>query len=362
MFKSSRYCLNSLGAHLIIKKPTIDDVAALSSVGRTTVSRVLNGGQNVRDIVRERVLAAVKTLDYKVNLQARSLASGSNKVIALIYSSNLESEPNSYYHSGLELGALRACTDSGYQLQTHAINQDSADYYDKILRIADKSRFDGLIISPPFCDDIKLLNALIEKDCPFVCISAGNIAAKSAHSIGIDEEMAGYEIAKYLLRLGHKSFGYILGLQGHISAQQRYSGYVRAIEEVGIEVKDQILERGNFTFKSGIEIAQNILTRPNPPSALIFANDDMAAGALFSAHKLGIKVPQDLSVVGFDDTPVSEIVWPPLTTVHQPLKAIGQQSVQILLKKMSGINGVEIPLQTIVPFRLQIRESTSGVQ
>lgn len=346
---------------MITKRPTIDDVAALSSVGRTTVSRVLNGSQNVSEIVRERVLAAVKTLDYKVNLQARSLASGSNKIIALIYSSNLDSEPNSYYHSGLELGALRACTDSGYQLQTHAINQNNADYFEKVLTIADKTRFDGLIISPPFCDDMKLLDALIEKDCPFVCIAAGTTAAQTAHSIGIDEEKAGYEIAKYLLRLGHRHFGYILGLEGHISAQQRFAGYKRAIEEFNLNVQDQIVERGNFTFKSGIEIAQSILTRPNPPSALIFANDDMAAGALFSAHKLGIKVPQDLSVVGFDDTPVSEIVWPPLTTVHQPLKEIGQQSVEILLKKMSGINGINIPKQTIVPFRLQIRESTSDI-
>lgn len=109
-------------------KPTIDDVARLADVGRTTVSRVLNNGPHVRPEIRERVMRAVRQLDFKVNLQARNLAGGSSRQIVLIYASSVDSEPNSYYQSGLELGAIRGCANHGFQLSTQAINPDSADY------------------------------------------------------------------------------------------------------------------------------------------------------------------------------------------------------------------------------------------
>ena len=131
------------------RKPTIDDVAALSGVGRATVSRVLNGGPNVRDEVRARVFEAVEKLQYKVNMQARFLAGGRTQVLGLIYASDLDSEPNSFYHSGLELGALRACTDMGFQLVMHTVNQHSLTRATRIIEFVDQSRCDGLILTPP---------------------------------------------------------------------------------------------------------------------------------------------------------------------------------------------------------------------
>ena len=343
-------------------KPTIDDVAALSGVARATVSRVLNGGPNVREEVRERVLKAVEKLQYKVNMQARFLAGGRTQVLALVYASDLDSEPNSFYHSGLELGALRACAETGFQLLMHTVNQHSLSKTEKILELIDRRSCDGLILTPPFSDDVALLRELTARNFPVVCISPGRAAQKIAAGVGIDDEVAGYELTRYMISLGHRRFGFIKGLEGHLSAEERFAGFRRALTEAGIPLDSVLAERGNFTFRSGVELTPAILTAKDRPTALICANDDMAVGALFSAHRLGVDVPDQLSVVGFDDTPVSEIIWPPLTTVHQPLKAMGARAVERIVEavKRGKSRPEPAPAQfEIVPHRVVIRESAS---
>ena len=341
------------------KKPTIDDVAAHAKVGRTTVSRVLNNSPSVKPEVRDRVLQSVASLNYKVNMQARSLASNSSNNIALIHASDFDSEPNSYYQSGLELGALRACSDLGYSMQTHTINQNNGEFVNKILQIISDNNYDGVILTPPFSDNLELVSEIKKRRLPIVCISAGKQTRELVPSIGIDDENAGYELAAYLISLGHNRFGYIRGLKGHISAEDRYAGFIRALREADIDPETAIVERGNFTFKSGIEIAQTILSNPKRPSALVCANDDMAAGALLSAHKLGLSIPKDVSIAGFDDTPVSEIVWPPLTTIHQPLKKLGRGAVELLINCINSTAIEQKQKMNIIPFTLQVRESTA---
>lgn len=341
------------------KKPTIDDVAAHAKVGRTTVSRVLNNSPSVKPEVRQRVLNSVKALNYKVNMQARSLASNSSNNIAIIHASNFDSEPNSYYQSGLELGALRACADLGYSMQTYTINQNNGEFVSKILQIISDNNYEGVILTPPFSDNFELVSEIKVRKLPVVCISAGKQTREIVPSIGIDDENAGYELAKYLISLGHDRFGYIRGLKGHISAEDRYAGFIRALSEAKISPETAIVERGNFTFKSGIEISQAILANSNRPSALICANDDMAAGALLSAHKMGLNIPKDISIVGFDDTPVSEIVWPPLTTIHQPLKKLGKGAVELLINCINNTTQEQLHKMNIIPFTLQVRESTA---
>jgi LacI family transcriptional regulator len=343
------------------KKPTIDDVAALSGVGRATVSRVLNGGPNVRQEVRDKVRRAVDALEYKVNIQARFLAGGRTQVLALIYASDLDSEPNSFYHSGLELGALRACTDHGFQLLTQAINQHAQSPTSSVLEMIDARRCDGLVLTPPYSDDLELLQALTDRKVPVVTISPGRQARRIAPGVGIDDEAAGYDLTRYLIALGHRKFGFIKGILGHLSAEERFSGFVRAVSESGGEEDDFISLRGNFTFRSGTELTAKILSAPVRPTALICANDDMAVGALFTAHRMGISIPEQLSVVGFDDTPVSEIIWPPLTTVHQPLKALGYRAFESLLRRIkTGVESPDAPYE-VLDHTVIIRESAGKV-
>lgn len=342
------------------KKPTIDDVAALCGVGRATVSRVINGGPNVRQEVRDKVRRAVEELQYKVNIQARFLAGGRTQVLALIYASDLDSEPNSFYHSGLELGALRACTDHGFQLLTQAANQNTKSAAKSILEMIEARRCDGLLLTPPYSDDLELLQTLRNLKVPVVTISPGEPSRKISAGVGIDDEAASYFLTRHLIELGHTRFGFIKGLKGHLAAEERFTGFMRALAESGLSEADVLTERGNFTFRSGTEMSARILENASRPTALVCANDDMAVGALFSAHRMGISIPNDLSVVGFDDTPVSEIIWPPLTTVHQPLKSLGYRACEILLDMLNKGSQVDAVKYELLDYKVIVRES-SGI-
>ena len=193
------------GAILTARKPTIDDVARQSGVGRTTVSRVLNGGPNVREAVRARVLAAVAALNYRVNPQARSLAGGGSRMLALILASDLEAEPNSFYASALELGALRECLSLGYQLMTRHVPQQSPDRREQVLDLMTTQRCQGLILTPPFADDATLIDEIRRQGCQVATISPGGPGRLVADGVGIDDEAGGYDIARHLLDLGHRS-------------------------------------------------------------------------------------------------------------------------------------------------------------
>lgn len=315
------------------RRPTIDDVASLSGVARVTVSRVINDEPNVRPATRQRVLDAVEQLGYKVNVQARNLAAGNSRQIMLIHESNVDAEPNSYYFSGLELGALTSCAGQGYQLAVQAIEPMSDGGRAQILALVESGRCNGVLLTPPFSDRPDLIKALVAANCPVICVAAGAAVRAAAPSIGIDDERAGYDMARYLLTLGHRRIGYIHGIEGHVSAEGRYAGFTRALREAEIEPDPRITARGNFTFRSGIECCERILAADSV-TAIMCANDDMAAGALLACHKRGLAIPGDLSVVGFDDTPVSDIVWPPLTTVHQPIKEVGRQAASALIRRI----------------------------
>ena len=312
-------------------KPTIDDVALLAGVSRTTVSRVLNNGPNVRPGLRDKVRSAVDALGFKVNVQARNLAGRTSGQIAVVHQSDLDTEPNSYYHAALELGALRGCADHGFQVTTRTVSPDPRTAQQQIRTMFDEQWVAGIILTPPLSDDRVLLADARERGMAIICISADPDAVAAAPVIGIDDFTAGRDIARHLIEFGHRRFGYIHGLPGHRSAERRFAGLCEELAAAGIADALIVEERGTFTFHSGIECAQRILESQPRPTALMCANDDMAAGALLAIHRAGLAIPGDISVTGFDDTPLSEIVWPPLTTVHQPIKQIGHDAANLLV-------------------------------
>jgi LacI family transcriptional regulator len=339
------------------KKPTIDDVAAYSGVARTTVSRVLNGGPNVRPEVRERVQRAVDALDYKINMQARFLAGGASRQLTLVHASALDAEPNSYYHSGLELGALRGCSDRGFMLSTFALDANASNHVDRIVELVESRRSDGVVLTPPFSDDVALVRAVMRLNCPVVCVAGGAEVRKLTAAVGIDDAAAGYAMGRLIADLGHRRIGYIDGPESHMSAAQRLEGLKRALSEAHVASDQLRVERGDFTFRSGIERAEALLSRASM-TALVCANDDMAAGAMLTLHRKGLDIPGDISVCGFDDAPVSEVIWPQLTTAHQPIRRLGQRAVEMLIEAIqSGTGAAEAAFET-VPFRIVERAST----
>jgi LacI family transcriptional regulator len=335
------------------RRSTIDDVAEAAGVARVTVSRVLNNEQNVRPETREKVRRAVEALGYSVNTQARALATGSGRQIMLIHAHSPETEPNSYYDAGLELGALRACLSLGFELVTRAIDPSSDDRAGLLDSIFRRDRPIGVIVSPPLSDDLQLIAAASEAGVQMVAVSAGPEAGQRVAAVGIDERAAGRAIGEYLVSLGHRRFGFVNGPKDHQSAALRLEGFREALRAGGID-ENPWLASGDFTFRSGAEAAERLLSDGALVTALACANDDMAAGAMLSLHRAGIEIPGDISVTGFDGTPMSEVMWPPLTTILQPIKDFTERAVHIL-----AANGGEGTQSETLPHQLIVRESTA---
>lgn len=338
------------------RNSTIDDVAKAAGVARVTVSRVLNNGQNVRPETRERVRQAVEALGYSVNHQARALASGVARQIMLIHAHDPEREPNSYYHSGLELGALRGCSSLGFDLVTRAIDPGSDNCSKLISPILERERPAGIIVSPPLSDELGLLMAARDAGVAIVAISAGERAREIVSSVGIDERAGGRTIGEHLISLGHRRLGFAKGPPEHRAAALRYDGFLDALRDGGCDVQPWTAT-GDFTFKSGVEVAERLIRDQAPVTALAFANDDMAAGAMLALHRAGLDIPSAISVTGFDDTPMSEIIWPPLTTVRQPIGYLAERAIHRLFELTSDPESP--PLHDVVMHELIVRESTS---
>ena len=344
------------------ERPTIDDVAALAGVGRATVSRALNDQANVSAKMRERVMRAVAALDYRVNPQARSLASRSGNALALINCTALDAEPNSYYFAALELGALRAAAVSGFTVSTFNIDVDDPQRSAKVIELFESGRSAGLILAPPLSDDPALAAELIARGCPVVCISPSDEVRALVPGVGFDEEAAGKEIAQHVLAHGHRRFGYLLGIEGHLSAEKRFAGFLAALREAGLGREVVTSLRGDFSFRSGVELAEVLLDGADRPTALVCANDDMAVGALFTANRRHLAVPGELSIVGFDDAPISGHIWPPLTTVHQPIRRIAARAVENLVEAvMRGPGAAEQPRFESIAYHVVVRESVASV-
>jgi len=336
------------------RNSTIDDVAEAAGVARVTVSRVLNNGDNVRPETRERVRRAMEMLGYSVNQQARALASGMSRQIMLIHAHSPELEPNSYYNAGLELGALRGCSSLGFDLVTRAVDPHDENRFRLLATILERERPAGLILSPPLSDDLEFIDTARRARVQIVAVSAGEETRSSVFSIGIDERAGGREVGRHLTSLGHRRIGFIKGPADHRAAALRYDGFLDALREAGIGGQPWTAS-GDFTFKSGVEAADGLLHDGIKVTAVACANDDMAAGVMLSLHRAGLEIPRAISVVGFDDTPMSEIVWPPLTTVRQPIKDLTERAVHLLVDNQSNDSAHSETL----PFVLVIRESTA---
>ncbi len=332
---------------------TIDEVAALAGVSTMTVSRVINGKGKVRDTTRERVMRAVRELDYTPNLAASSLAAAQHTRIALIYTN-----PSGAYLRELLLGLLRVASRTAVQLVV--------DYWDGLDAGAERDaaralarRVDGVILPPPLCESRIAVTELVKAGVPVVAIASGRFS-QDIGCVRIDDFGAGREMAGHLIAYGHTRIGFIRGRNDLSASARRYDGFVTALHEAGLEVDADLVQQGDYTYRSGLKAAEKLLARRKPPTAIFASNDDMAAAAVSVAHRRGLDVPRDLSVVGFDDTSAATTVWPELTTIHQPIASMANAAVDILLRgiRRKGEN-TRVLVDHVVPYRLVSRESVA---
>jgi LacI family transcriptional regulator len=330
---------------------TIDEVATLAGVSPMTVSRVMNGQGKVRDATRERVLQAVRQLDYTPNLAASSLAAAQHTRIALVYTN-----PSGAYLREMLVGLLRVASRTSIQLVV--------DYWDNLDPEAERKaaramsgKVDGVILPPPVCESHAAVSEFVRAEIPVVAIAAGR-SSDEISCVRIDDLRAGKELAEYLIAKGHSRIGFIKGRPDLSASSNRYQGFQAALHEAGLPLDTALVQQGDYTYRSGLKAAEKILGHKQPPTAIIASNDDMAAAAVSVAHRHGLDVPRDLAVVGFDDTSAATTVWPELTTIHQPIASMANAAIDILLRTIRRKDrSTRVLVDQVVPHRLIVRGS-----
>ncbi|MBM0105390.1 LacI family DNA-binding transcriptional regulator [Steroidobacter sp. S1-65] len=328
---------------------TIDDVAAAAGVSRMTVSRVLRGGHLVRAPLQERVFAAVKKLNYRLNVSARALAGSGPSRVGLVYSN-----PSQAFLSELLTGALKESSKLGMQLTltADAETHDRTAEIDALLR----SGVQAFVLPSPACDAPDVLKLLREAQARWVAISPANLEIHR-FSVSADHFDIAGRMTTRLIELGHRHIGFIAGSATSKGAAERLRGHLRAMAAAGI--KKCPVEQGAFTFQSGLEATEKMLASFPECTAIIACNDDMAAAAISVAHRHHLDVPRDLTVVGFDDTPIASIVSPAITTARQPIAEMAQSAIR-LLHTASNLTSEDDNKRTqkVLPCTLIERESS----
>lgn len=306
------------------KRARIQDVAERAGVSNMTVSRVLNEDSKVSDAKKALVLDAVKALNYRPNVSARRLASNKSFFLGLLYL-----DTRNAYVSKFLFQALKSSRAKGYHIVADGIDDSIETALHSIQELIDVTQVDGVILLPPVCDMPEVLNLLQASKIPFVRIAPDSQLNLSPY-ICIDDYQAAFNITELLINKGHTKIGHIIGNAPEGVSRLRYQGYLDALRSNQINVPPEYIEQGDFTYDSGVIAARKMLALEDKPTAIFTSNDEMAAAAISVAHINGIAVPEELSIVGFDDTPLATTISPHLTTIRQPIQEMAELAISIL--------------------------------
>lgn len=321
---------------------TITDVAHRAGVSMKTVSRVLNNEAHVRPAVREKVQSAVAALGYRPNLAARQLAGHKSFIIGYPFNN-----PSAAYVTDILLGAARACRDRGYHLVSEPVDllENAVEIIDRLISTL---RPDGMILIPPLAEIPAVIDQIEKAGLPLVRIAGS--AEGYGEALRIDDADIARQMVAHLAEQGHRRIAFIRPPAHHSQAASRFDGYCAGLSAAGITFDPGIVVDGAFDVESGMAAARSLLDLPEAPTAIFASNDQMALGALRVAHQRKLDVPGDVAIAGFDDLPASAFAWPPLTTVRQPIEALGACAACMLLG--------EAPDDGALTHQLILREST----
>src|SRR5262245_38792060 len=342
--------------HALGRRATINDIARLASVSKKTVSRVINQSPFVKEETRAKIDAVIQQIGYHPDPQARGLAFRRSFLIGLVYDN-----PNAQYIVNIQDGALDALRGSGFELVVHPCDRRSDDFVLGVRRFVERQKLHGVILLPPVAEDQELVRALQELDCEYVRVASVKLDTP-AHMVMSNDREAATEVGKYLESLGHQRIALIAGPTQYRSAHERQSGFVSALQQRGLKLAPEYIVEGNSTFASGVVCADSILSRTPRPTAIFACNDEMAAGVYKAAYRLGIRIPEDLSVVGFDDSPLASRLWPSLTTVRLPIRDMGRLAASKLLPNGSKDAADGAAATSIVVPHLTVRDSSRPPQ
>lgn len=333
---------------------TITDVAKKAGVSVKTVSRVMNDYEHVSVKTRDKVERAIHELSYAPNSISRQMLFNANRFGANLSIGILFSDPSGGYQSRLNHALLKACFDAGRYLAVELFDERGLDWSKQVEGFLDRTRVHNLILVPPMCDSTDLHDTLKARGVNFVLISPSR-AVSGASAITMDDRLAAKEMVNHLMGLGHRRIGHIGGHPDHVATLLRRQGYEEALHKVGIIPRQDYVCSGRFKFRTALRCAGEMLSLAERPTAIFAANDEMAAAVITAANRLGLKVPEDLSVVGFDDTTITKTIWPELTTVAQPYDEIARVALESVNSNKSTSH--ERPHTLILKHELIIRDS-----
>jgi LacI family transcriptional regulator len=313
---------------------TITDIAQLAGVSKKTVSRVINQEPYVNNKTRARVESIIAEHGYQPDPQARGLAFRRSFLVGLIHDN-----PNSQYVENVHLGILDALAERGYELVIRPCDRRSPTFLEDMRGFVERLRLFGVVLTPSVSDDDRLAKLLESNRLVLTHDAQGAAAA-----------------ARRLAQLGHRRIAYISGPPLFRSAHERRAGFIAGLAEYGLELAPELTVPGAYTYESGLARGRELLARPDRPTAIFAGNDEMASGVYGAAHDLGIRIPDDLSIIGFDDAPIATRMWPAMTSVRLPVREMGRAAAEKLFVKPK--EAAKAPLAEFTPALIE-RHSTA---
>lgn len=315
-------------------KPTINDIARLAGVSKKTVSRVINRSGSLNQETREKIEAVIRETGYVPNPQARALALGRNFLIGLVHDN-----PNAQMILNMQQGILDALRDTEFAMVVQPVNRSSPSLIDDMREFIVRQRLYGVVILPPISENDAVAQMCADVGCRYVRMGSA-VLDESAHMVASNDRDAVRDATRFLIEQGHRNIAIVTGPHGFRSAAERLAGFEDALSEAKIKLPRSHRAVGEYTFESGLAATEQLLDISPRPTAIFASNDEMAAAVLYAARMRGILVPDELSILGFDDTPIAARLWPPLTTVRWPIVAMGRSAAHKLIA--DAVGGIDL--------------------
>jgi LacI family transcriptional regulator len=306
--------------------PTIKDVAAKAGVSTATVSRVING-EKVREETKEKVLKTIELLGYRPNQIARSLKTQKTHTIGFVV-------PD-YGQFFMQIAKVVEDILNGYGYSLVVCYSDENPDREKArIRMLTEKQVDGMLVVPTSDEDNYLME-LNKRGIPVILIDR-MVKDIQTDCVLVDNVNGAYQAVEHLITKGYQRIGVINGRQEVTTGEERYRGYLRVFEDYNLPIDRDIIRFGDFSTESGYTLMKELMSLPNPPEAVFIANCYMTIGAMLAIKEMDIKVPEDVAIVGFDDTELTRLSDPPLTAVVQPVREIGEMAANLLYKRICG--------------------------
>ncbi len=330
----------------------LEDIAKLSRVSRSTVSRVINDDPNVRESTRQRVQEVIRQMNFQPNLAARSLAAGKTKVIGLVIPMGVSTMFTDPYFPMLIKGVSAACNANDYSVMLWLAEPE----YERrtINQVLHNGMIDGVVVASVLMDDL-IVQALVRSNMPFVLIGRHPTMAQVSY-VDVDNRGSSRQLIQHLIGLGYRRIATITGAQNMIAGSDRLLGYMEGLSQNGIPIEMELIVPGNFSEEGGYAAMQKLL--PHRPQAVFVASDTMAVGALRAIQQTGLTVPDEIALAGFDDMPFAEHLSPPLTTVYQPVHETGMRAAETLFDLLADPESG--PIHVTMPTEIVIRQSSGA--